>query len=161
MRRNLFVLLLGIAVACSPSDTSVKADVQSYLSRAQTWATVEAEAARTIERILATQFVDEAEVRRQIADARPRIAAHLEHVRAYTPRTSAVEPIHRRYVGAWEDLLKAFADIERGFDSGDYTLLARGREGMAHWKEGVLAVARDLRRLVEEHDVERTPAVPS
>jgi hypothetical protein len=161
MRRSAFAALIALAVACSPSDTSVAADVQAYLSRAQTWAPVENEAARTIERILATQFVDEAEVRKQIADARPRVAAHLETVRKYVPRTSAVERVHRRYVASWGELLKAFGDIERGFDTGDYTHLARGREAMARWKDGVLAVARDLRRLVEEHDVELAPPVPS
>jgi hypothetical protein len=161
MRRSALAVLIAVAVACSPSDTSVAADVQSYLSRVQTWAPVESEAAQTIERILATQFVDEAEVRKQIADARPRVAAHLETIGKYVPRTSAVERVHQRYVAAWGELLTAFASIERGFETGDYTLLARGREGMARWKEGVLAVARDLRRLVEEYDVELAPPVAS
>jgi hypothetical protein len=160
-RRSALAVVVGLALGCSPSDTSVAADVESYLSRAQMWASVESDAARTIERILETQFVDEAEVRRQIGDARPRVVAHLESVRKYVPRTAAVERIHRRYVVAWEELLKAFDDIERGFSSGDYTLLARGREEMARWKEGVVGVARELRRLVEEHDIELAPPVPS
>lgn len=161
MRRSLLPVLAVVAMACSPSDTSVAADVQAYLGQAQGWAAVEAEAARTLERILATQFVDEAEVRRQITDARPRIASHLERVRVYAPRTAAVAAVHARYVVAWEDLLEAFADIERGFDSGDYTLLARGREGMARWKEGVMTVARDLRGLVDQYDVDTSAPVQS
>jgi len=161
MRRSVAVAAALTIVACTPSDTSVAADVQRYLAQVQTWAAAEAEAARVIERILATQFVDEAEVRRQIADARPRITAHAARAREYLPRTSTVERIHARYVAAWEELLEAFENIERGFDSGDYTLLARGREGMARWKEGVLIVARDVRRLVEKYDIETSPAMRS
>src|SRR5439155_1182079 len=89
----------------------------------ESWAPVEAETERTIERILGTQFVDEAEVRRQIRDDRPRALAHLERVRAYAPRSRDVQHIHARYVSAWEELLGGYDAIEQGFTSGDYTKL--------------------------------------
>lgn len=163
MRRSVPIVVIAVAAvaACHRTDGSVAADVQAYLGRAQAWAAVEGETARTIDRILRTQFVDEAEVRRQIADARPRIAAHLESVHGYSPRTPELERIHAKYIAAWEELQAGFAAIENGFDSGDYTLLARGREAMARWKETVLEVARDLRRLADEHDVDTSPAVRS
>src|SRR5258708_37983166 len=98
MRRRVGALAIGlvVAAACHSSDGSVAADVQAYLGHAQMWAAVEGETARTIERILRTQFVDEAEVRRQIADARPRIAAHLQSVQSYSTRTAESAQIHRR-----------------------------------------------------------------
>ena len=139
----------------------MRADVQAYLGRMKSWAPVEAETEHTIERILRTQFVDEAEVRRQIRDDRPRALAHLERVRAYTPRSSDVQHIHARYVSAWEDLLGGYDAIEQGFTSGDYTKLARGRAAMEKWGEGIADVARQLRDLMQHLGVEPNGAVES
>ena len=139
----------------------MRADVQSYLARMKSWAPVEAETERTIERILRTQFVDEAEVRRQIQDDRPRVLAHLERVRAYAPRSKDVQHIHARYVSAWEDLLGGYDVIEAGFASGDYTKLARGREAMERWRAAIADVARQLRDLMEHFGVEPGGAVES
>ncbi len=63
------------------------------------WAPIEAETARTLERILATEFVDEAEVLRQIADSTPRVQRQLEEAERYEPRTAEVRRIHETYVG--------------------------------------------------------------
>ena len=144
----LVLLLLG--PGCSNPPGTVRVELEAYLHRAEAWAPVEAETARTIERILRTQFVDEVEVRHQIADSRPRILEHLDRLRGYSPRVAAIAGIHTRYVRAWEELLAGYDAIERGFMSGDYTQLARGREGMAAWREGLIRVAADLRDLRQQ-----------
>ena len=133
--------------ACSPSPGEIRTDLEEYLAHSTTWATDEAEAARTIERILRTEFVDEGEVRRQIGDNRPRVVAHLGVVQAYRPRTNAIAEIHARYVQAWRDLLAAYDAIEAGFATGDYAKLAQGREGMARWRDGLVEVAGKLREM--------------
>jgi hypothetical protein len=148
-RAALLSLLALAAVACGTTRAAVRTDVLAYLQRAKGWAPAEAEAAKTIDRILRTQFVDEAEVRRQIADNRPRVLAHLEQVRAYEPRSRDVEQIHARYVAAWGVLLGGYDAIEEGFSSGDYSKLARGREAMEAWREQIVGVARELRELAD------------
>jgi hypothetical protein len=122
---------------------------------------VEAETARTIERILRTEFVDEAEVHRQIADSRPRLEAQLADARAYTPQSEEVRRIHRRYLGAWEALLAGYDAIESGFATGDYTRLATGRERMAEWRTTLLGVANDLRQLVQRLGIDPAGATES
>ena len=157
--RVLAVALL--AVACGTPSSMVRTDLQAYVDRIQTWAPVEAETQRTIERIMRTQFVDEAEVRRQIADSRPRVLAHLQALRSYTPHSKEVAGVHARYVEAWERLLSGYDAIEQGFSSGDYTKLARGREAMQAWREGIVAVARQLRELMQHFDVDASGPVES
>lgn len=156
-------LAVGVAVgiACQGPPTATRTDVRAYLQRTQAWAPIEAEAAQTIERILRTEFVDEAEVRRQIADSRPRIVTHLQSIRAYTPHSRPVESVHQRYIAAWEALLRGYDTIEAGFTTGDYTKLARGREAMAEWRDGMLRVAQDLRDLMQRFGVEATGTVES
>jgi hypothetical protein len=160
-RRSAALVLLSFAIACQTSPTATRTDLRAYLSRTKSWAPVEAEAARTIGRILKTQFVDEAEVRRQIADSRPRVLTHLESLRAYTPHSKDVARIHARYVAAWERLLGGYDAIEEGFSTGDYTKLARGREAMEAWRTEIVGVAGDLRELMEHFGVESTGAVES
>gem|GEM_PF-1714125 len=159
-RGRVALLLLGVLAACHPGAAAVRLDLQAYLQHMRLWAPVEAETARTLERILATQFVDEAEVRHQIADSRPRLRAHLERIRAYQPRTPPLQRIHARYVRAWQDLLSGYDAIEKGFTTGDYTNLARGREAMAAWRDGITGVAHDLRALADDLGVE-PPAGPA
>ena len=155
-------LVLGIVVAgCGVSPDTTRVELRAYLARTKTWAPVEAEANRTIQRILATQFVDEAEIRRQIADSRPRILTHLEHVRAYTPRSKDIARIHARYLAAWETLLGGYDAIEQGFSSGDYTKLARGREAMETWRREIEAVAGELRQLMEHFGIQGSDALES
>ena len=159
--KRLGLALVLLALGCGGPPGAMRADLQAYLSRMKSWAPVEAETERTIERILRTQFVDEAEVRRQIRDDRPRALVHLERVRAYAPRSKDVQHIHARYVSAWEDLLGGYDAIEQGFTSGDYTKLARGREAMEKWGVGIADVARQLRDLMQHLGVEPGGAVES
>jgi len=160
------VIVVALAFPCalgcgSSPRTATRVDLRAYLARTQSWAPVESEAARTIDRILKTQFVDEAEVRRQIADSRPRVLAHLQALRSYTPHSKEVAGVHAHYVEAWERLLGGYDAIEQGFSSGDYTKLARGREAMEAWREGIVAVARQLRELMQHFDVEASGPVES
>jgi hypothetical protein len=125
------------------------------------WAPVQAETARTLERILATEFVDEAEIHHQISDDRPRVLAHLERARAYTPHTPTVQEVHRTYLEAWQQLLDGYAAIELGFSSGDYTNLSRGRESMTAWRDGLLRVAKQLGDLAEHEGLPTTQPQPT
>jgi hypothetical protein len=134
-------------VACQSPPGATRTELAAYLERSRSWAPVEAETAKTIERILRTEFVDEAEVHRQIADSRPRLLAHLARVRAYSPHVDALRRLHERYVTAWQDLLAGYDAIDDGFASGDYTKLARGREAMGRWRDALVGVAADLRGL--------------
>src|SRR5437899_4962899 len=157
--RLLAVALL--AIACGTPSSMVRTDLQAYVDRIQTWAPVEAETQHTIERIIRTQFVDEAEVLHQIADCRPRVLAHLERVRAYSPRSPALEQIHTRYVAAWEGLLSGFDAIEGGFATGDYKKLAVGRQAMEMWQASIVRVADDLRDLMQEFGIAARGATES
>jgi len=118
------------------------------------WAPTEAETARTIERILATEFVDEAEVMRQIADSTPRVQRQLDEAQRYEPRTTEIRRIHETYVGAWRALIAAYEAIRTGLENDDQPKLAQGRLGMARWRDGILAVARDLRALRDRLDLQ-------
>ncbi len=152
MRYGLLVLLF--CLACSgPPPAAVRADAQAYYARVRGWSATEAETNRTIERILATQFVDEAEVRRQILDAEPRLASHLAVIGPYHPPTEPVRRIHQHYVAAWQELLDGLHAIQVGLDSSDYTKLAVGRRAMEHWRATIEEVAHELRALMDALDV--------
>jgi hypothetical protein len=156
------ILPLAILIGgCEGATSGTRIDLRAYLERARSWAPVEGETARTLERILATEFVDEAEVLRQIGDSRPRILTHLKTARAYTPHSKTVAHVHARYVAAWESLLHGYDSIEEGFKTGDHAKLARGREAMAEWRDGLVGVARELRDLMERFGVEAVGAVES
>jgi hypothetical protein len=145
------VLLVGAALSCSsPSEQALRADLTLYLQRANDWAPVEAETARTIDRVLATQFVDEAEVRRQVTADAPRVAAHLARIEAVSPTSQELRDVHARYVGAWHDLATGYTALLRGLDTGDVPAIAAGRRAMEAWRESIVGVARDLRRLKTE-----------
>jgi len=162
--RGTTALLLSIALVasgCTSSSAEMRGDVRAYLQKTAGWAPIESETARVLERILATQFVDEPEVLHQIEESRPRILAHLQVVRALAPRNPRIHEINQSYVRAWEGLLGGYAAIEEGFSSGDYTKLARGREAMAAWRDGIMDVARELRELASEVGVEPATLTPS
>ncbi len=161
MSRLALVVLAVVPLGCGAPPSTARVDLLAYLQRSKTWAPVEAETAQTIERILRTEFVDEAEVQRQIVDSRPRILGHLERVRAYNPRSDAVEQVHTRYISAWQELISGYDAIEAGFASGDYTKLARGREAMARWREEIIRVAADLRALAQHLGVDPADAAQS
>src|SRR5204863_109675 len=65
--------------------------------------------------------------------------------------------------GHWvhHDQLEGYDAIERGFSSGDYTKLARGREAMERWRVGIADVAQQLRDLMDHVGVEPSGAVES
>jgi hypothetical protein len=155
------LLLAALLTACQNAAPGTRTDLRAYLQHTRSWAPVEGETARTLERILATEFVNEAEVRRQIADSRPRVLTHLELARAYEPHSKTVAQIHARYIAAWEALLRGYDAIEQGFTTGDYTKLARGREGLAEWRDGLVGVARELRELKERFGIDTEGAVES
>jgi hypothetical protein len=148
------LVLLGAALSCSsPSDQALRADLTLYLQRATDWAPAEAETARTIDRILATQFVDEAEVRRQVTDDTPRVTAHLARIEAIIPTSQELRDVHARYVGAWRDLATGYVALLRGLDTGNVPDIAAGRRAMEAWRESIVGVARDLRRLKTQADL--------
>ena len=154
-------LLALIAPACASSRSgALRTDLERYLQQMSTWAPVQAETARTLERILATEFVDEAEIRHQIADDRPRVLAHLELARAYSPQTATVQNLHRTYLAAWQQLLDGYSAIELGFSSGDYTNLSRGRDDMTAWRDGLVRVAQQLGDLAEHEGLSIAPSKP-
>jgi hypothetical protein len=115
-----------------------------------TWAPIEAETARALERILDTQFVDEAEVIRQIEDNAPRVRTHLTRVQDYTPRTEEVRDIHATYLQAWRRLLDGYDEIQTGFRTGDFDHLATGRAAFADWRDSMLSTATRLTRLKDD-----------
>jgi len=152
--RPFALLALGVALGCSsPENQALRADLTLYLQRANDWGPAEAETARTIDRILATQFVDEAEVRRQITADAPRVKAHLARIEAVTPSTQELRDVHARYVGAWHDLELGYAALLRGLDTGTVPDIATGRRAMEAWRESIVGVARDLRRLKQQADL--------
>lgn len=144
------ILLLVVAAACNPTTAATRADLELYLKRANDWAPVEAETARTVARILATQFVDEAEVRRQIIADQPRVAEHLARIEAVQPTSEEVREIHRGYVDTWQRLARGYEAVLRGLDKGQVPDLAAGRASLEAWREGIVATARQLRRLQSE-----------
>lgn len=138
---------LLLTAACNPTAPATRADLKLYLQHANDWAPVEAETARTIARILATQFVDEAEVRRQITADQPRVADHLARIQAIHPTSDEVREIHRQYVENWVGLTEGYRAILRGLDGGQASDLAAGRRSLEAWREGIVATARQLRQL--------------
>jgi hypothetical protein len=125
------------------------------------WAPTEAETARSVERILETEFVDEAEVLRQIADSSPRVRRHLDEAARYEPRTAEVRRIHEAYTGAWRTLLDGYQSITAGFETGEQAKLAQGRDAMARWRDAIIGVARDLRDLRDRTDLRAEELQPS
>jgi len=146
--------LLLVCASCSTPPAALRADALAYLQKMASWAPTEAETARTIERILATEFVDEAEVLRQIADSTPRVQRQLDEAQRYEPRTTEVRRIHETYLEAWRALLGAYGSIKSGLENSEQPKLAQGRLGMARWRDGILAVARDLRALRDRLDLQ-------
>jgi hypothetical protein len=146
----LLFTLAWSAVGCNASDRRLHADLTLYLERANDWSPVEAETAKTIDRILATQFVDEAEVRRQVVANAPRIAAHLARLETVRPSSPELQALHQRYVETWRQLAAGYDRIIRGLDTGTIPDLAAGRMALEAWRTGILDTARELRRLKDE-----------
>ena len=147
--------------ACSTPPAALRADTLAYLQKMASWAPTEAETARTLERILATEFVDQAEVLRQIADSRPRVQRQLEEAERYQPRTAEIRRIHETYARSWRALLDGYQAITTGFEAGEQTKLAEGRQDMARWRDGIMTVARELRELRDRTDLDPAELTPS
>ena len=139
----------------------MRADTLAYLQKMNSWAPVEAETAHTLERIMATQFVDEAEVLRQIAESRPCVQRQLDAATAYDPRTADVRRIHATYIKAWRTLLDGYGSITAGFEHGDQAKLASGRQAMLQWRDTIVEVAEELRALRDRVGVEMSDVTPS
>jgi hypothetical protein len=146
----LVQLVVLISPGCGPSNDEVRVDVQRYLEQVRAWAPTEAETARTIDRILKTQFVDDDEVRRQVEADAPRVERHIAEAVAVRPATRPVQQIHDRYVGAWRDLATGYRRILSGIDSTSATDIADGRRALEGWRAAIVTTAHDLRRLAEE-----------
>jgi hypothetical protein len=147
---SLLVIVLVILASCAPgTPASRRSDVERYLAAMQGWAAVELETGQTIDRIIDTHFVDEAEVQRQIAENHPRLRQHLLRLRSYRPASPDVVAVHRLYLMTWERLDAAYTDIVGGMDEADQPRLARGRQGLLEWRRGLRTVATDLRDLAE------------
>jgi hypothetical protein len=159
--RTCLGVLAFVVIACGTPQSAVRIETQAYLERSKGWARIEGETARTIERIFDTQFVNEAEVLRQIADSRPRVLAHLAALRVYEPRSEDIVGIHARYVAGWEKLLTGYDAIEKGFATGDYMNLARGREDLTEWGNTILTVAQELRELMRHFGLDASGTVES
>jgi len=142
-------LLLILLPSCSSPPAALRADVEAYLRRVNDWAPTEAETGRTIDRILATQFVDDAEVRRQVTADAPRARQQVERLSAYQPRTPDVRGIHERYLEAWRNLVTGYANIEAGIDAADAAKLSAGRRALEQWRSAVVATASSLRDLLQ------------
>jgi hypothetical protein len=155
------VPIVLVIVGCGTPPAAKRADVEAYLQRMAAWAPIEAETARTLERILETEFVDEAEVIRQIEDNAPRVRGHLQRVDEYMPRTTDVKAVHETYKKAWQGLLKGYERIETGFRTGEYSLVAEGRAAFAGWREGLLSTARQLSSLRDATDARQPTLQPS
>lgn len=145
--------MLALA-ACGPSRGDVREDLEAYLAHAKEWAPTEAETARTVQRILATQFVDDDEIRRQIAADAPRASTHLALIETVHPRTDPVREIHAAYVAAWRELVAAYRDIVDGLEKNDASLISHGRRALDGWRTTILATAQRLRTLASGADVD-------
>jgi hypothetical protein len=156
----LFLLLAG-AAACSTPPAALRADTLAYLQKMSAWAPVEGETARTLERIMATQFVNEAELRREIAESTPRVQRQLDAATAYEPRTAEVRRIHGEYTKAWRTLLDGYGAITTGLEHGEQHKLADGRQAMLRWRDTIIEVARELRALRDRVGVDMSEVTPS
>jgi len=139
--------------ACTQNPAADRLALEEYLLKLKTWSHVEAEAAGAIERIIATQFVDDDEVHRQIAESRPRVRSHLLDVQAYVPRSDAVRGVHAQYTLAWRRLMVAYDRIERGLAEGRQDEVAAGRSGLVSWRRDLRRMADNLRPLMERYDL--------
>jgi hypothetical protein len=147
LEHSLAVLALVLSSCAAPSAPVSRRDVGRYLHELDAWAPQEAEVGRAVTRILATEFADEAEVRRQIAESLPRVEQQLARMRGYDPSGPELRAIHASYVEAWATLQRGYADITSGFDSRDQELLGRGRRALLAWRRALPATARRLRAL--------------
>jgi hypothetical protein len=143
-------LLIALASpACAPPERPpASGAVQAYLQQLEEWAPEEAEVGRGVRRILETQFVDDGEVRRQLAEVQPRIDAQLSRMRGYRPPAGPIGDLHQAYVVAWAGLQQGCREIAEGLDAAEQDRLGRGRRQLVAWREALPAVAKRVRELL-------------
>jgi len=151
---TVFVSCVLLAAGCSSDAEGTRVELVEFLRVLNAWAPADGAAAGAIERVLATQFVDDAEVRHQVTELSARVSAHLAKVAAYHPRSPEVAALYTRYRGAWEQLSGGCAEIEAGLDQGVPERLAGGREALEAWADSLASMARDTRRLAERVGVD-------
>jgi hypothetical protein len=145
--------LTGCRTAAPPQE--VATDVAAYLDRVSFWSPIEGETGRSIERILATQFVEESAVLHELDECIPRTAAHLRRIQAYQPRTSPLQAVHEKYLLAWTTLDQGFAQLQDGIRRAEGSALAEGREALLAWRRGLRTVAADLLQLQRDYPTPR------
>lgn len=156
MALRVACLVAVVAYCCQPEGAAVRADLIDYIRVLGEWATDEAETSSAISRILRTHFVDEAEVRRQITEDLPRVHRQVDRIRLVKPTTNRLRAIHERYINAWTRLSEGYSAILRGLDTGDASSLAAGRAELEQWRDLMVALAVDVRRLANQVGVEIT-----
>jgi hypothetical protein len=147
IRRPIVLCAVLLSACTTPSQQPSQRDLSAYIEHLTQWAPQEAEVGRAVRRILDTEFADEAEVRRQIAESVPRVDAQLALLRAYHPAGNALQDVHAGYVQAWETLRAAYTDIIEGFDRSDQATLGRGRQELLAWRRALPDTAKRLREL--------------
>lgn len=143
--------LLAIACSEAPPPHVIATDLAGYLDRMRAWAPVEGEAGRSIQRILATQFVDDSTILHELEDGIPRADNHLRRIAAVVPQTAPVAEIHSAYVEVWRTLREGLGATKKGLADGDGKAVAAGREAMLEWRRGLRRVAHALRALQEAY----------
>jgi hypothetical protein len=146
------VLCTALGACSAPSTQLSQRDLSAYMDQLTQWAPQEAEVGRAVRRVLETEFADEAEVRRQIAESVPRLEAQLVLLRAYRPSSTELQEVHAAYLAAWEDLRTGYSDILRGFDAPDQAALGRGRAALLAWRRALPETAKRLRELRDATD---------
>lgn len=142
----LIVVAFGQAASCA-SDSDRSKAFQGYMQQVTSWAPVEAETARSIQRIFASQFVDEAAVRQEVSQTLPRIKNHLDRIESVAPADSQLREINLRYRLAWQQLQEALIGLPDAIGHSDAAALAASRASMTAWGQSMLDIAADLRRI--------------
>jgi len=152
-----FVLVLVLAClfasGCheAPTARAISTDLAGYLERMKAWAPVEGEAGRSIQRVLATQFVDHSTILHEIDEGIPRVDRHLRRIEAVVPQSAQVAAIHADYVAVWKTLRRGLESTRVGLLQSDGEAVASGREAMLEWRRGLRRVADALRALQAKH----------
>lgn len=148
--------LIALAItlmACTepPPPQSQRNELRDYLERSQrVWAGREAAAARGISRLFRSHFVDPQLARQVVEDLGPLSGRHLSEIRQVRPLNPRLAAIHGRYEQTWEGLARGVQTLARAMPAEDGPGLAEARGLMEQWRKGMIAVARDLRELMNE-----------
>jgi hypothetical protein len=129
------------------------------MARINQWAPAEREASAAISKIFRSQFLD-ADLATSVADHMlPVIDRQLSSIASYTPNTPEIAKIHARYAGAWQGLRDGFNLVNEGMKADDGIRLAQGRRHFELWSDEMIAIAKELRGLVEATGISKTKTV--